>query len=137
MAGPTFTEIQGFNCKVLINGVNYVAQKVRIRATVQESSTTNFEGGGFAESKDTIERCEVEITQASFDPNNNPFGAPVVVTPRSIIDLQVYPDDLDSVPWHLPRAQIFELSHEADAEGLQPISMTVRSQGLFFYPMVA
>jgi hypothetical protein len=130
----TLTEVQGFHAKLQVDGVNYNFQKARVRHTVSEASTTHSEGLGFGESKDCIERLEIEFTQASYDPNNNPFTQPIPIVPRSIHTIVLSFDELIHGTYVMPHAQIFDLSGDIDTENLSPITFTAKSQGSFAAP---
>jgi len=130
MANP----IAGFNAKVRINGQIFDCQEFSIDDEVTEGDVTTFEGEGFSDAIGCIEKATVTLKQASYDTENNPYGTPQVLIPRTEVVLEIYPQGLAASPWQFPSFLILKLSHNGNANQLQPVDLSGRTRGRFFRP---
>ena len=127
-------ELAGFKHKVRVNGQAYKAQRITVRDSVGEYDITNGEGVGFSDRIDTTATVEITVTNASYDPDENSFGAPLLIKKRSVVILQIFPDGLDSDPWVVPSFLILEVSHDIDANQGQPVTFRGKNKGLYGDP---
>ena len=151
----------GFNAKVRINGLVYVAATYRARDLANDAEVSNTEGipgnpaadGGVlniivpqAESRITaLQHMEAEVRNATFDLLRNPFAVPpgpnvsltgAGIKPGNYIYLQIFPAGITSVSWLSPSFMILESSQDGDVKMLQPVSFSGKSDGFYHAPWV-
>lgn len=119
MAQPEFV---GIDMAITLNGVNYLAQRVRVRVHGELGDLTS--GGDLSKRrKGTVPDFEVTITKASFsnDANQNPFSAPLSLALFDDVDIVVIPGL--GISWVFTNAIVDEFDQDTDANMLSPLSL--------------
>ncbi len=134
----------GFEAKIKINAVRYTTQYWAVNYVADDLVTTNTEGTGGTIGQQNVgfhtrisgnQQMEMQITNASFDPSENPFAAPINTNPGLFVHLQLYAAGLTHDPFDMLSGLLVAYSMSGSAPGLQPISLTARSNGAFLIPV--
>jgi|AGTN01.1.fsa_nt_gi hypothetical protein len=141
--------IAGFKAAVAINGANYNVAEIGIDQTVEDLDVTNSEGAS-GDANAVVDEtypaafqaavagpriARVNFKSATFDVENNPFLTPFTFFEGDYINAEVVPDRADGdVKWVFPSLLVTEIKYEQTARGLQPISISARTNGKYFPP---
>jgi hypothetical protein len=131
---------EGNDAKVDINGVPYAGAFFRVRSRDPEQDVSNFEGKagnpavgaaavGYASHVGSNRVGNVEIRGATLDLEENFFIAPMQVAKGGYCTVRIYPNGRDDDYHFFNSLKVSEVSHEGQAGGLQPISLTGISDG--------
>lgn len=126
------TEYVGLNvaCDIRLSLIGtYVAYKAaQIRITLDGSTGNVTSGEDLSERQvPQVPKYEIEITKASYDPENDPFGAAFdFLEWGAFIDIRVYPGGRTGTvtPWLFAVSLINRFGVDSDANGLQPVSLS-------------
>src|ERR687887_581879 len=98
--------VAGFNAKVRVNATLFSCTRWSVRDTVTDLDITNTEGttGSGAAAAPGFETrvagpgvAEVTISNASFDPSEDPFTSPLSVISGTYVAVLIYPNGLSGV----------------------------------------
>jgi hypothetical protein len=137
--------IAGFNAKVRIGTAIFSCTRWSVRDTVADLDTTNTEGvtgsgtgaaPGFETRVAGPGVAEVTITNASFDPTENPFATPRNLAAGVYAAVTIFPDFGGSPSnfWSFPSLLITSAEQAGEAKGLTPITFTGRTDGFYSVP---
>ena len=131
----------GYNAKIRLNGQNFSGaewsvedQVVDIPVTNTEGKTGNSVGTGSPGYESHIagpRMSRVTIKQASFDPSENPFIAPMSVNVGSYTSIQIYPGGTTGRSINLSGVLITRSSYNGRADRDQPLSLEGVTDGVF------
>jgi hypothetical protein len=76
----------------------------------------------------------VSITDASWDPSEDHFGAPYDIASGGYVALTIYLDGTSSAAWSFPSLLITSVEQAGEAKGLEPITFTGRTDGSYSLP---
>jgi hypothetical protein len=133
--------VPGYNLKVRINGAVYTAATVDVDEGVDNQRWTNSEGSGqpfptagYHVSVGANQVATVTITNAGFDPLENPWVAPRLVRANTFCSLLIYLNGLGSVSWGFPSFHILRSTQRLDVNALEPVTFSGESNGLYTTP---
>lgn len=134
----------GYNVRVNANNVALACKRVTIRGTVADLRVTNTEGQagnplgavapGYTGRIPGIADLEIRLELPTFDSASNPFLAPLSLVLGAYVNLRVWKNLRTGVSWQAASSLVCEVDDDADVEGLQVPSFTVRSDSLFQLP---
>jgi hypothetical protein len=130
-------EVTGDDIKIRINGAVYKVAHASWDDHCGAGSISNSELPGYTLRLAGKATLSATMVNASYDPANNPFQAPLAVQSKSTVILLIYPAGLDEDPITCPSFLIDSCSGDHDAnspEGLAPITFKGESQGVYFMP---
>jgi len=135
----------GFNAKVRINSQLFSAAEWSVDEEARDLETTNTEGtpgslGTGIIGKESrisgVKGMRVMIRQATFDPNENVFVAPRSVVVGTFATVQIYPSGLAGFSYYLPNMLVLTSNYHGQADGLQPLSLTGKGDGVYNAPII-
>lgn len=122
------------NAKVRIDGAVFTAKSWSVVPKTDKIDTTNFEGGGFAQSIHGIESCEVSV-EADWDGDANPFDSPPNVQPNvELVNVRLFISQTTGPCWVFPLLNVFEAPNSANVREAVKISFKAEGNGTFTYP---
>lgn len=128
--GPTIYRIQKAT-------VNEKGRKNDVTSTTNTPITPNGSAVAVAVHGDavvSVVEADVTLVQASYDPVQNLFGAPLLIEPGSFLRIEIFPNGLTSTPWDFFVCQVESVDHEIDAAALQPITLKAFTKDVFTRP---
>lgn len=134
-----FLPLSAKNAKVRVGaggGAVFTAKKWRVTPKTGMADTTNFEGNGYGEGIGTIIEADIEITEADWDGNANPYDGPPSpdLQPGNIVEVTLYISGTGGPSWSFPTALVLEAPNDADVRGTVKISAKLYGNGEFTYP---
>lgn len=129
-----FKPLSAKNAKVRIAAATFTAKKWRVIPKSPKADTTSFESGGFGTAIGTIIEADVQITDADWDGNANPFDNPPNLRPGQTVHLILYLNDLTGPLWDFPNFLVEEAPCDADVRSTLRVSVNGYGNGQFFYP---
>lgn len=137
------TFIQGEYSRVFIEGTAYHVKKWSIKFKRPRLDVSNTEGmagnslqpdtlsPGYAAGVRGLYAAEVTLEEATFDADLNMFLTPISMQADDYTSIKIYP--VRGGDYHyFPSLLIEEISHEGEVGGLQPVTFTGSSDGIFY-----
>ncbi len=136
--------LAGFVFKVRINGAVFSCTRYRVVDSATGQDITNSEGttgsgAAAVAGRQTVvagnSAARVEISNASFDPSEDPFAAPRSLKRGTYAHVAIYPAGIAAGnPWDFPNLYLESVTHEGDAKALQPVSFSGITDGDYTTP---
>lgn len=135
--------LAGFNARVKINDTLWAVARFEVRELTDGIDMSNSEGrlgntAGIGEVKrgtrsksQGLTGATVMLQEASYDPANDPFAAPMDLDEDDYADVKIYPSGLLGAYHHFPALLITELSHSMDIQSTQPVTIQGETDGDF------
>ena len=137
--------VAGFNGKVRVNNTLYSCVRWSVRDSVGDLDITNTEGvtgsttgqavAGFETRVAGCGVAEISITNASWDPNEDPFATPRSIIAENYARIQIYINGTSGPYYLFYSALITSVEQNGEAKGLEPVSFTARSDGNYLMPV--
>jgi hypothetical protein len=138
----------GHKFRVFVNGTAYKAMTCRYRGTNEHVDASNSEGepgniagGGITDLTEFVDFPyesilegmnidEVEVVNATYDPDDNRFDAPATIKRGMFIALEIQPIRLGGADAYIfPSALVVEVTHDMDLRRAQPLTFRARGDG--------
>jgi hypothetical protein len=130
--GGTFFAVQKYSRRTMTQRIN-VSNTESIPGNENVAVGLAGEGGPTSSFIPEIPVTEIRLTNASYDPQNNPMAAPWSITKGAYLVVAWFPAGVNNTGYGPYNAMVEEITHEGVVgQGAQPFSVTLVLDGEFF-----
>lgn len=132
---------RGADVKVDIDGVPFAAQRVRagdrspaLNVSNSEGQTGNpvtADGPNYVSKTPDLREGTLQLVNATFDDDNNPFGSPLFLTSGNWYAVLIYPAGRDGEAHDYGNLLLESVGHDFGIPGLQPCTFDFVSDGSY------
>jgi hypothetical protein len=133
----------GWEARVKINTIFYAVKRWRVESAASDQDVSNSEGvpgnasspalpqPGYSSSLGGLSKGTFTLTSATFDDEDNPFAAPLLLNEGDWAEIEIFPAGAAGPRHYLANALITRLTNEGEVDGLSPVTIEGVTDGAY------